>query len=138
MFENTPVDHETGQPAIDHCRMALDLGMHAITANKGTVVHGYRKLTELARAKNKKFLFESTVLGGSPLFSVFRETCPPPRPGLLRRHPELDHQHHPFAHGTRRELSTRRSNIARRSAWPRPTRPRTWTAGMRPSRSLRW
>jgi homoserine dehydrogenase len=76
MFENTPVDHATGQPAIDHCRMALDLGMHAITANKGTVVHGYRKLTELARGKNKKFLFESTVLGGSPLFSVFRETMP--------------------------------------------------------------
>jgi homoserine dehydrogenase len=76
MFENTPVNHATGQPAIDHCRMALDLGMHAITANKGTVVHGYRKLTELARGKNKKFLFESTVLGGSPLFSVFRETMP--------------------------------------------------------------
>jgi homoserine dehydrogenase len=76
MFENTPVNHETGQPASDHCRMALDLNMHAITANKGTVVHSYRKLTELARAKNKKFLFESTVLGGSPLFSVFRETMP--------------------------------------------------------------
>jgi homoserine dehydrogenase len=76
MFENTPVNHATGQPAIDHCRMALDLGMHAITANKGTVVHGYRKLTELARGKNKKFLFESTVLGGSPLFSVFREAMP--------------------------------------------------------------
>jgi homoserine dehydrogenase len=76
MFENTPVNHETGQPAIDHCRMALDLNMHAITANKGTVVHGCRKLTELARAKKKKFLFESTVLGGSPLFSVFRETMP--------------------------------------------------------------
>jgi homoserine dehydrogenase len=26
--------------------------------------------------KKKKFLFESTVLGGSPLFSVFRETMP--------------------------------------------------------------
>jgi len=76
MFENTPVNHETGQPALDHCRMALDLGMHAITANKGTVVHGYRKLTEIARAKNKRFMFESTVLGGSPLFSVFRETMP--------------------------------------------------------------
>ncbi|HBX69282.1 MAG TPA: homoserine dehydrogenase [Chloroflexi bacterium] len=76
MFENTPVNHASGQPAIDHCRMALDLGMHAITANKGTVVHGYRKLSELARAKKKRFLFESTVLGGSPLFSVFREAMP--------------------------------------------------------------
>jgi homoserine dehydrogenase len=76
MFENSPVNHETGRPALDHCRTALEIGMHAITANKGTVVHGYRELTELARAKNKKFYFESTVLGGSPVFSVFRETMP--------------------------------------------------------------
>jgi homoserine dehydrogenase len=76
MFENSPSNHETGQPAIDHCRTALAIGMHAITANKGTVVHGYRELTELARTKDKKFYFESTVLGGSPLFSVFRETMP--------------------------------------------------------------
>ncbi|HEY5731854.1 MAG TPA: homoserine dehydrogenase [Anaerolineales bacterium] len=76
MFENSPVDHHTGQPAIDHVKAALNSGMHAITANKGTVVHGYRELTSLAQSKDKKFLFESTVLGGAPLFSVFRETFP--------------------------------------------------------------
>jgi homoserine dehydrogenase len=76
MFELSPSNHETGQPAIDHCRAALEIGMHAITANKGTVVHGYRALSELARAKNKKFYFEATALGGSPLFSVFREAMP--------------------------------------------------------------
>jgi homoserine dehydrogenase len=76
MFENSPVNHSTGQPAIDHCKAALNLNMHAITANKGTVVHAYRELTALAKSKNKKFYFESTVLGGSPVFSVFRETMP--------------------------------------------------------------
>lgn len=76
MFENSPVNHETGQPALNHCRTALGIGMHVITANKGTVVHGYRELTELAKTKNKKFYFESTVLGGSPVFSVFREAMP--------------------------------------------------------------
>jgi len=76
MFENSPVDHHTGQPAIDHIRAALELGMNVSTANKGTVVHGYRELTALAASKGKRFLFESTVLGGSPLFSVFRETMP--------------------------------------------------------------
>jgi homoserine dehydrogenase len=76
MFENSPVDHETGQPAIDHVRAALELGMHAITANKGTVVHGYQELAELAASKGRSYLFESTVLGGSPLFSVFREALP--------------------------------------------------------------
>jgi len=76
MFENSPVNTQTGQPALDHIRMALELGMHAITANKGPVVHGYRELTALASSKGKTFGFESTVLGGSPVFSVFRETCP--------------------------------------------------------------
>ncbi len=76
MFENSPVNHGTGQPAIDHVRAALECGMHAITANKGTVVHGYRELMELAKSAGRKFYFESTVLGGSPLFSVFRECMP--------------------------------------------------------------
>ncbi len=76
VFENSPVNHETGQPAMDHIRAALELGMHAITANKGPVVHGYRELTSLAESKGKKFRFESTVLGGAPVFSVFREAFP--------------------------------------------------------------
>lgn len=76
MFENSPVNHSTGQPAIDHARAALEAGMHVFTANKGTVVHGYRELTSLAESKGRKFYFESTVLGGSPVFSVFRESMP--------------------------------------------------------------
>ncbi|MBK8821703.1 MAG: homoserine dehydrogenase [Anaerolineales bacterium] len=76
MFENSPVNTQTGQPALDHIRTALNLNMHAITANKGPVVHGYRELTALAKSKNRQFKFESTVLGGAPVFSVFRETFP--------------------------------------------------------------
>jgi homoserine dehydrogenase len=76
MFENSPVNTQTGQPALDHIRAALGLGMHAITANKGPVVHGYRELTELARSNGKTFRFESTVLGGAPVFSVMREAFP--------------------------------------------------------------
>ena len=76
MFENSPVNTQTGQPALDHIRAALELGMHAITANKGPVVHGYRELTQLAESKGKKFRFESAVLGGAPVFSVMREAFP--------------------------------------------------------------
>jgi homoserine dehydrogenase len=76
LFENSPVNYETGQPAIDHVRAALNAGMHAITANKGTVVHAYQELTALAKSKGKKFLFEAITLGGSPLFSTFREAMP--------------------------------------------------------------
>ena len=76
LFENTPVNHMSGQPAIDHLQLALELGMHAITANKGPVVHAYHKLTELAETQHKKFLFESTVMDGAPIFSLFRSSLP--------------------------------------------------------------
>lgn len=76
LFENTPVDYETGQPAVDHIRTALENGMHAITANKGPVVHAHAELTKLARSRQKQFLFESTVMDGAPIFSLFREALP--------------------------------------------------------------
>jgi homoserine dehydrogenase len=76
MFENSPVNTQTGQPALDHIRTALNLEMHAITANKGPVVYGYRELTALAKGKGKMFRFEPTVLGGAPVFSVMREAFP--------------------------------------------------------------
>jgi len=76
LFENTPVDYGSGQPAVDHLKQALDLGMHAITANKGPVVHAYNQLTEIAAAKDRKFFFESTVMDGAPIFSLFRTALP--------------------------------------------------------------
>lgn len=76
LFENSPVNTQTGQPALGHIRTGLNLGMHTITANKGPVVHGYRELTALAKSKGKMFRFESTVLGGAPVFSVMREAFP--------------------------------------------------------------
>jgi homoserine dehydrogenase len=76
MFENSPVNYDTGQPAIDHAKAALDAGMHFSTANKGTVVHAYQELIALAKSHGKKFMFESTVVGGTPVFSTFREAMP--------------------------------------------------------------
>jgi homoserine dehydrogenase len=76
MFENSPVNYNTGQPAIDHAKAALNTGMYVSTANKGTVVHAYQELTALAKSQGKKFMFESTVLGGTPVFSTFREAMP--------------------------------------------------------------
>ena len=76
LFEATSLNARTGEPAIEHVRAALDSGVHAITANKGTVVHAYEELRDLAKLKGKKFLFESTVMDGAPIFSLFRETLP--------------------------------------------------------------
>ncbi len=76
LFENTPVSYADGQPALDHLRTAISLGMHGITANKGPVVHGYHELTALAAEHRVRFLFESTVMDGAPVFGVFREALP--------------------------------------------------------------
>lgn len=84
MFENTPVNYESGQPAISHLRAALESGMHACTANKGPVVHAYRELTALAEARGRKFFFESTVMDGAPIFSLFRGALPAARLLSLR------------------------------------------------------
>jgi len=76
VFEATSLNVETGQPAIDHIRGALEHGAHAITANKGPVVHAYEELRDLAARRGKQFLFESTVMDGVPIFSLFRHTLP--------------------------------------------------------------
>jgi homoserine dehydrogenase len=71
LFEATSLNVATGQPAVDHIRAALDHGAHAITANKGPIVYAYRELRDLAAARDKRFLFESTVMDGVPIFSLF-------------------------------------------------------------------
>jgi homoserine dehydrogenase len=71
LFEATSLNVATGQPAVDHIRAALHHGAHAITANKGPIVHAYRELRDLAKAQGRRFLFESTVMDGVPIFSLF-------------------------------------------------------------------
>ncbi len=76
VFETTSLNHESGQPALDYLSSALKSGSHAITANKGVVVHGYEELSNLAASAGRKFFFEATVLDSAPVFSLFRETLP--------------------------------------------------------------
>jgi homoserine dehydrogenase len=71
LFEGTSLNVETGQPAVDYIRAALEYDAHVITANKGPIVHAYRELRDLAASKRKCFLFESTVMDGVPIFSLF-------------------------------------------------------------------
>lgn len=73
LFETTVLNPQTGQPALDHVRAALNAGMHVITANKGPVAFAYRELRDLARRQGKAFLFESTVMDGAPIFSLARD-----------------------------------------------------------------
>jgi homoserine dehydrogenase len=76
LFEVTSLNPHTGQPAIGHIRAGLEAGAHVVTANKGPIVHAYRELRDLSAAKGRRFLFESTVMDGAPIFSLFREALP--------------------------------------------------------------
>jgi homoserine dehydrogenase len=76
VLEASSLNAQTGQPAIDHIRTALELGAHAVTANKGPIVHAFAELTSLAREKDRQFLYEATVMDGVPIFSMFPAGLP--------------------------------------------------------------
>jgi homoserine dehydrogenase len=75
-FETSSLNPLSGQPATDHLKAALNYGAHAISANKGPVVHAYEELMTLARERGQKFLCESTVMDGVPIFSMFPSGLP--------------------------------------------------------------
>ena len=70
VLEMTPINIHTGQPAIDHLRIAMNRGKHAITANKGPLAYAYKELKDLAAEKGVRFLYETTVMAGTPLFDM--------------------------------------------------------------------
>jgi homoserine dehydrogenase len=76
VFEAIPLDPHAGQPALDYLRAALEHGAHAVSANKGPVVHGLRELSDLAAARGVGYRFESAVMDGAPVFSLARECLP--------------------------------------------------------------
>lgn len=76
LFEASSLDRRTGQPAISYIQAALESGAHAISANKGPVVHAYRELRDLARSRGRQFFFESAVMDGTPIFSMFPHCLP--------------------------------------------------------------
>lgn len=75
-FEASSLNRLSGEPAIGHIKAALESGAHAVSANKGPLVYAYRELIELAKSKGRKFLFESAVMDGTPIFSMFPHSLP--------------------------------------------------------------
>lgn len=74
VVELTPTDVRTGEPGLEHCRTALNMGKHTVTANKGPLVVAYRELAALAGSKGIQFRFEGTVMGGTPSMALGIET----------------------------------------------------------------
>jgi homoserine dehydrogenase len=74
MFEATYTDIKTGEPATSHIRNALERNINVVTTNKGPLALYYQELAILARENKVKFLFEGTVMSGTPVLNLLRET----------------------------------------------------------------
>ncbi len=74
MVEATYTDIKTAEPATSHIRAALEKGMHMSTTNKGPTALYFHELAKLAKDKGVKFLYEGTVMSGTPLLNLIRET----------------------------------------------------------------
>jgi homoserine dehydrogenase len=81
--EAIDVDYVAAEPAASYLRQALRLGSHAVSANKGPVVHCHEELTDLAAARSVRYLHESAVMDGVPIFSCWRAGFAPGGARLL-------------------------------------------------------
>jgi len=61
-----------GEPAVSWINAALARGGHVVTANKGPAAYAYAELAAAARRAGVRFLFESAVMDGAPVFSLAR------------------------------------------------------------------
>ncbi|MDD5542979.1 MAG: homoserine dehydrogenase [Acidobacteriia bacterium] len=76
LFEISPQNPWTGQPALGYIEAALQKKMHVITANKGPIVHGYQKLRRLAARSRVQLRHEGVVMDGTPIFNLYESTLP--------------------------------------------------------------
>jgi homoserine dehydrogenase len=74
LFELTPLNIFSGQPAIDHISAALNRRKHAVSANKGPIAWAFEQLRDLAEKNNVLFYYETTVMDGTPVFNLVDET----------------------------------------------------------------
>jgi homoserine dehydrogenase len=63
---------EHGEPAVSYTREALKRHINVVSANKGPAAFAYTELHSLADRQNVKYLHESAVMDGAPVFNLYR------------------------------------------------------------------
>jgi homoserine dehydrogenase len=76
VIELSPLSITDGQPAIDHIVCAMNKNRHVITANKGPIAWAFLRLSALAAEKKLMFLYETTVMDGTPIFNMVKYALP--------------------------------------------------------------
>ena len=72
LVECTSADLYKGEPSSSYMMETLRRGRHVVTSNKGPLFYNYHNLQKVALAKGAEFLFEGTVMTGTPVFSLFQ------------------------------------------------------------------
>ncbi|MBE9481374.1 MAG: homoserine dehydrogenase [Bacteroidetes bacterium] len=70
LCELTYTDLNTGGPAIDHVKAALESGKHVVTSNKGPAALFYPEMKKIADKNGVKFMIEGTVCAGTPVINL--------------------------------------------------------------------
>jgi len=72
LVDLSPTNLETAEPSSGYWRAAFERGKHVVTANKGPLAFRYAEMKALAEQNDAQLLFEATVAGGTPVFSLAR------------------------------------------------------------------
>ena len=70
LCELTYTDLNTGGPAVDHVKAALESGKHVVTSNKGPAALLYPEMKKIADKNGVKFMIEGTVCAGTPVINL--------------------------------------------------------------------
>ncbi|MFP4142992.1 MAG: homoserine dehydrogenase [Thermoplasmata archaeon] len=70
IIEVTFTDMETGGPALEHVKTALEERKHVVSTNKGPVAQEVNELLDIADKNDVYYKFEGTVLSGTPAINL--------------------------------------------------------------------
>lgn len=74
VVEATFTNPTDGEPAVSHCRWALQSGKHVVTTNKGPVAIAARELKSNADRNGVHFEYEGSVMSGTPVIRMAQKT----------------------------------------------------------------
>lgn len=70
VVEATFTNPHNGEPAVSHCRWALESSKHVVTTNKGPVALAAADLKALAGRNHAHFEYEGAVMSGTPVIRL--------------------------------------------------------------------
>jgi len=84
LVEATISNYDTGEPALSYLQTAIERSKGVITCNKAPIALALDHLQTIAAQSDAQLRYESTVMDGTPIFSVFRNALPEVRVERIR------------------------------------------------------